>query len=55
MKLPKWATALDAIAVVMALIAISVAVGGGFRIWVFDSRLSVTDWLRPWRFAKYRH
>ena len=47
MKLPKWATALDIIAVVMALVAISVAIGGGFRIWVFDSRLSVTDWLRP--------
>ena len=41
--LPKWASALDAIAVVMALIAISVAIGGGFRIWVFDVRLSVTD------------
>src|SRR5690349_8743511 len=47
MKLPKWATALDVLAVVMALIAISVAIGGGFRIWVFESRLSVTDWLRP--------
>jgi hypothetical protein len=47
MKLPKWATALDVIAVVMALMAISVAVGGGFRIWVFDSRLSVTGWWRP--------
>ena len=46
-KLPKWATALDVIAVVMALVAISVAVGGGFRIWVFDGRLSVTDWVRP--------
>jgi len=47
MKLPKWATALDAIAVVMALIAISVAISGGFRIWVFELRLSVTDWTRP--------
>jgi hypothetical protein len=47
MKLPKWATALDAIAVVMALVAISVAIGGGFRIWVFDSRVSVTGWWRP--------
>ena len=45
--LPKWATALDVLAVVMALIAISVAIGGGFRIWVFDSRLSVTGWWRP--------
>lgn len=45
--LPKWATALDVVAVLMALIALSVAIGGGFRIWVFDSRLSVTDWMRP--------
>lgn len=47
MKLPKWATALDAFAVVMALIAISVAISGGFRIWIFEVRLSVTDWTRP--------
>ena len=46
-KLPKWATALDVFAVVMALIALSVVIGGGFRIWVFDSRLSVTGWWRP--------
>jgi hypothetical protein len=45
--LPKWATALDVLAVVMALVAISVAIFGGFRIWIFESRLSVTDWLRP--------
>lgn len=31
----------------MALVAISVAVSGGFRIWIFELRLSVTDWLRP--------
>lgn len=47
MKLPKWATALDVIAVVMALIAISVAITGGFRLFFFDFRLSVTGWLRP--------
>lgn len=46
-ELPAWATALDALAVVMALLAISVAIGGGFRIWVFDLRVSVTDWMRP--------
>lgn len=45
--LPKWATALDVIAVVMALIAISVIIGGGFRVWVFESRVSVTGWWRP--------
>src|SRR5690348_9359606 len=47
MRLPKWATALDVLAVVMALLAISVAITGGFRIWVFDGRVSVTDWMRP--------
>jgi hypothetical protein len=47
MKLPKWATALDVIAVVMALIAVSVAIGGGFRVWVFETRVSVTEWWRP--------
>jgi hypothetical protein len=46
-KLPKWVTALDAVTVVMALIAISVSISGGFRIWIFDFRLSVTDWMRP--------
>src|SRR5688572_12538454 len=45
--LPKWATALDVTAVVMALVAISVVLGGGFRVWVYDNRVSVTDWWRP--------
>ena len=47
MKLPKWATALDVLAVVMAIVAISVFVAGGFRLVVFGIRLSVTDWWRP--------
>ena len=47
MKLPVWAKALDAIALLMAIVALSVAVFGGFRISVFDTRLSVTDWWRP--------
>src|SRR5690349_7212081 len=47
MKLPRWATTLDVVAVVMALLAISIAISGGFRIWVFDARLSVTAWWRP--------
>ena len=47
MKLPVWAKALDAVAIIMAILAISVAVAGGFRIVVFDVRLSVTDWWRP--------
>lgn len=46
-RLPRWVTALDVVAVLMALVAISVAIGGGFRIWIFDSRLSVTSWWRP--------
>jgi hypothetical protein len=45
--LPRWATVLDVVAVLMALVAISVAIGGGFRIWIFESRLSVTGWWRP--------
>lgn len=47
MKLPWWARALDAVAIIMAILAISVAVAGGFRILVFGLRLSVTDWWRP--------
>ena len=47
MKLPKWAAALDVLAVVMATIALSVFLGGGFRLAVFGGRLSVTDWWRP--------
>ncbi|MDP2052567.1 MAG: hypothetical protein Q8L75_02940, partial [Acidobacteriota bacterium] len=47
MKLPTWATALDVVAVVLAILALSVIIGGGFRVNVFDVRLSVTDWWRP--------
>ena len=47
MKLPKRATALDVIAVVMAIVALSVFVAGGFRLVFFGLRLSVTDWWRP--------
>ncbi len=47
MKLPLWAKALDAVAIIMAILAISVAITGGFRIVVFDVRISVTDWWRP--------
>ena len=46
-KLPLWAKALDAVAIIMAILAISVAITGGFRIVVFDVRISVTDWWRP--------
>ncbi|MGE0866157.1 MAG: mannosyltransferase family protein [Vicinamibacterales bacterium] len=47
MKLPKWATALDIVAVAMAIVALSVIIGGGFRLTIFGERLSVTDWWRP--------
>jgi hypothetical protein len=46
-KLPKWATALDILAVAMAIVALSVVVAGGFRVTIFGGRLSVTDWWRP--------
>lgn len=47
MKLPLWAKALDAVAILMAILAVSVAVFGGFRLFLFESRVSVTDWWRP--------
>ncbi len=47
MKLPKWATALDLVAVVMAIVALSVVIAGGSRLTIFGGRLSVTDWWRP--------
>ena len=48
-KLPVWAKALDAVAIVMAILAIPVGITGGFRLVVlFDLRISVTDW---WRLA----
>ena len=31
----------------MAIVALSVAISGGFRILAFDARLGVTDWWRP--------
>ncbi len=31
----------------MALVALSVVIGGGFRVWLLDLRISVTDWWRP--------
>jgi hypothetical protein len=46
-KLPVWAKALDAVALIMAILAISVAITGGFRILAFDPGISVTDWWRP--------
>ncbi len=45
--MPKWVTALDVLAVVMAIIALSVVVAGGFRLAIFGTRLSVRDWWRP--------
>ena len=47
MKLPRWATALDVIAIVAVILALSVFIAGGFRLSFFGVRLSVTDWWRP--------
>ncbi len=47
MKLPVWAKVLDAVAILMAILALSVLIAGGFRIVVFGVRVSVTDWWRP--------
>ena len=47
MKLPVWARALDGVAIAAAIVALSVAISGGFRISIFDIRVSVTDWWRP--------
>ena len=47
MKLPLWARALDAAAVIMAILALTIAIIGGFRINIVGVRLSVTDWWRP--------
>lgn len=47
MKLPVWARALDGVAIAAALVAISVAISGGFRISILDIRISVTEWWRP--------
>lgn len=47
MKLPWWVTVLDVIAVTFALMTLSVAVFGGFRLAIPGGRLSMTDWVRP--------
>lgn len=46
-RLPLVARLLDAIAVAAALVAITVAVTGGFREWTPLGRVSLTSWLRP--------
>ena len=46
-SLPLWARVVDALSLVIALIALSVLLFGGFRIWLFETRLSVTTWWRP--------
>lgn len=45
--LPWPARALDLLAVVAALLAVTVAVSGGFREWTPLGRLSLTSWWRP--------
>jgi hypothetical protein len=46
-KLPRWARALDAVAVIMALLLASVVIAGGFRLSVFGVRVSMSEWWRP--------
>ena len=46
-SLPKWAAALDLLAIALALVALAVITGGGFRWMTFGVRISVTDWWRP--------
>jgi hypothetical protein len=46
-KLPRWATALDVLAVVMAILTISVVLAGGFRVTVLGLRISMMEWWRP--------
>jgi len=46
-RLPLWVRAVDVISVVIGLVALSVLLFGGFRIWVFETRLSVMAWWRP--------
>lgn len=45
--LPWPARALDAVAVLAALVALTVAVAGGFREWTPFGRFSLTSWPRP--------
>jgi hypothetical protein len=46
-KLPLWARALDGVAIAIAILALSVAITGGFRVTAFGARLSITDVWRP--------
>jgi hypothetical protein len=46
-RLPLWAQAVDVLSVAVALVALSVLLFGGFRISMFETRLSVTAWWRP--------
>jgi hypothetical protein len=46
-KLPLWARALDAVAVATAILTLSVAITGGFRVNVLGARVSITEWWRP--------
>lgn len=49
--LPLPARVLDTLAVVLALLAVTVAVTGGFREWTPLGRISLTSWERPAVFA----
>jgi hypothetical protein len=45
--LPRWAAAFDYLSMALAIVALAVFIGGGFRSTIFGVRLSVTDWWRP--------
>jgi hypothetical protein len=50
-KLPLWARTLDGVAIAAIILALSVAITGGFRITVSGARISITDWWRPFVLA----
>lgn len=45
--LPRWASALDYLAILLAIVTLTAIVGGGFRVNILGVRLSVTEWWRP--------
>ena len=42
-SLPRWARALDFLCLALVLVAVIVALSGGFRVRVFDARLAITS------------
>src|SRR6185503_10335037 len=42
----RWVTVADGLTVAGCLLAVAVALGGGFRFWIGDARVSVTSPIR---------